>query len=483
METIEQQEDTQQERNERVDTPVTETTRETKASQRNKAYDAAEVRQFTERNHEIDYKILLALYEHRALTAAQMKKGWFPHLNENSIRNRLKTLADRRILSVNGKVGITTSPVNLYSLATFGLRILTENVLEVMEYAPQYDEKKEHYTIDDLKVRGQHNHHYELQEWVINIRSKRPELFHCEWRRFPFLDGAENAIHVKPDWLFLEVDEETKGRTKENVANNPLLYPYFYRKDMFPDISMKPILCVECDRGNMGRAELTEKWQGYQLLPERYKPKAISVFYTPSGNGDMRHRLIRDTLSHAFELDVIRNHIQLFQGDPILTQRITLLYYERDMDLFKGEEMTNEQELTTLVKEYSQSLDKGEASVLDIDKTVERFKLPVRPDAIIMKQQDTPTLQLVFFGLSGWVNPIIKIQVIKQWLRDAHLSIFSDIQYILLYPDDSFFQDVRPMDQDVFYVSYEEIKRNKLWGKARQEQRKHRQVKWLEVTL
>ncbi|WP_158318929.1 MULTISPECIES: replication-relaxation family protein [Bacillaceae] len=483
METMEPQETQEQHENKGVAATLIETTIETKATHRNKAYDAADVRQFTERNSDIDYKILLALYEHRALTSAQLKRGWFPHLHENSIRNRLKTLAERRVLTVNVKAGIKTSPVKLYSLSAFGLRILTENVLEVMEYVPQYDEKKEHYTIDDLKVRSQHNHHYELQEWVMNIRAKRPELFHCEWKRFPFVEEEEDTVRVKPDWLFLEADEATKERTKQNVANNPLLYPYFYRKDAFPDISLQPILCVECDRGNMSRTELVDKWEGYKKLPESYKPKAISVFYTPKKAGDMRHRMIRDTLSHAFELEVIQNHIQLFQGDPQLTHDISMLYFERDKELLRGEEMIDEEQFTTLFKGYVESSNVGEASILDVDKTIERFKLPVQPDAIIMKQQESPILQIVFYGMYGWVNPIIKIQAIKRWLKEGHLSMFSEIQYILIYPNDSFYQDVRTMDDDIFYVSYEEIKGSGKWGKARHEQRKHRQVKWVEVLL
>jgi hypothetical protein len=485
MEAIDQIYPNEQKRKEEG-TPATilnEGANETKTSKRNKGYDLADIRYFTERNSDIDYKILLALYEHRALTPAQLKKRWFPNLHENSIRNRTKTLAERRILTVNVKAGIKTRPVKMYSLSAFGLRIVIENILQVMEYVPQFDERKEHYTIDDLKVRSQHNHHYELQEWMMEVLSKRPELFHCEWRRFPFLQEHEESIRVKPDWLFLKADEETYRMTREDATNNPLLYPYLYRKKMFKLTSLTPTLCVECDRGTMSRTELVEKWEGYRSLPDPYKPKAISVFYTPKNNGEMRHRLIRDTLSYAFELEVIRNEIQLFQGGHHLSQEVSSLYFERDKDLLKGEEMTDEMELITLIEAYGHSLEKGEVSILDVPKTVQHIKLPVSPDAIIAKQQDSASLQFVFFSLAGWVNPVIKIKAIKRWLKEGHLSQFSDIKYILLYPDISFLQDIRPIDDDIYYVSYQEIKENETWGKAHQEQRRHRQVKWQEVTL
>lgn len=458
---------------------------ETKASKRNKGYDLADVRLFTERNAEIDYKILLALYEHRALTPAQLKRGWFPDLHVNSIRNRTKTLAERRILTVNVKAGIKTRPVKMYSLSAFGLRIVVENILQVMEYVPQLDARKEHFTIDDLKVRSQHIHHYELQEWVMEILSKHQDLFHCEWRRFPFLEETQDSmIRVKPDWLFLETDDETVSKTKEDIANNPLLYPYLYRKSLFSDVNFSPLLCVECDRGTMSRTELVEKWEGYRSLPSEYKPQAISIFYSPKRTGDMRHRLIRDTLSHAFELDVCRNEIHLFQGDHKLSQEAVQLYIERDKDLLKGEEMTNEETLISYVEAYSKSLSSGNASVLDVNKSVQLLKLPVNPDAIIAKEEsDGNSLQVVFYALPGWVNPIIKIQAIKRWMKDGHLSQFSNVHYVLLYPDKKFLNDIRTMDDDIYFVSYQELKESGTWGNAHHEKRRHRQVKWQEVTL
>lgn len=457
---------------------------ETKASKRNKGYDLADVRQFTEKNAEVDYKILLALYEHRALTPSQLKKGWFPTLHENSVRNRTKTLAERRILTVNVKPGIKTRPVKMYSLSAFGLRIVTENILQVMDYAPQYDKQKEHYTIDDLKVRSQQKHHYELQEWVMDVVSKQPDLFHCEWRRFPFLEDEESVIRVKPDWLFLEADEETKRNTNEDAANNPLYYPFLYRKKMFSDVTLTPALCVECDRGTMSRTELVDKWEGYRTLPSKYQPKAISIFYSPKNNGDMRHRLIRDTMSHAFELEAISDEVQFFQGDHELTQEVVNLYFERNKDLLKDEEMTNEKDLMSMFERYSQAIDSGEASVLDVEKTVQHLKLPVKPNHIIVKQNGSASLQLVFFAMPGWVNPFIKIQSLKRWLTEGHLSQFAKVDYILLYPDKRFLRDVRPMGDDIFYVSYQELKEDRgIWGKAHYEERKHRKVKWREVIL
>jgi hypothetical protein len=457
---------------------------EGKASKRNKSYELAEARSYTERNADVDYKIMLALYEHRALTPTQVKKVWFPEAHENSIRNRMKALAERKILTVNLRAGIKSRPIHIYSLSTFGLRILTENVLEVMEYEPKLDERKQHYTVDDLKVRHQHNHHYELQEWVIDVLSKRSDLLHCEWRRFPFIEEKEEPVQVRPDWLFVEVDKETMSVIEETPANNPLLYPYHYRKEEFGGLNYKPLLCVECDRGTMNRSELVEKWESYRKLPQEYKPEAIAVFHNPSKNGETRHRSIRDTLSYSFELEVIQNEIQLFQGDHQLSQDSVSLYFERDRDLLKGKEMTNEKVLIKLVEPYSEELKEGEAAVLDIDKAIDRFKLPVRPDSMIIKQKEEgSTLQLVFYALPGWVNPIIKIQALKRWLKEGHLSQFSDIQYILLYPDEGYQNDVRHTDNDVFYVSFQEVKEHGKWGKAHIEERKHKKVQWREVSL
>lgn len=457
---------------------------ETNTSKRNKGYDSADVRLMTERNATIDYKILLALYEHRALTALQLKIGWFPDLHENSIRNRVKTLAERRVLSVNLKHGIRARPIKLYSLTTLGLRIVVENILEVIEYIPQLDERKEHYTIDDLKVRGQHNHHHELQDWIMRILSHNPQLLHCEWRRFPFLEEESDTIRVKPDWLFVRTDQEIYDKIKEDVTYNPLLYPYLYRKSIFPDVRLQPFLCVECDRGTMNRHELIEKWESYKALPEQFMPGAIAAFYTAMKNGDMRHRLIRDTMFHAFELEVNNNEVQLFQGGPELTKEVTLLFYERDSNLLKGEEMTNESSLQYLTDEYMKVLEKGEISNLDINKTIERFKIPVKPDAIILKECDNNrSLQLIFYAMPGWVNPIIKIKSIKRWLKEGHLSIFQNIQFVLLYPDEGYFNDIRTTDDDVYYVSFKRIKAEGKWGKAHYELRKHKQVKWIEVSL
>ena len=135
METIQQveQQDSMQHEEEQHDTTAqteNEETNEGKASKRNKSYELAEARIYTERNAEVDYKILLALYEHRALTPTQIKKVWFPDAHENSIRNRMKALAERKILTVNLRAGIKSRPIHIYSLSSFGLRILTENVLE-----------------------------------------------------------------------------------------------------------------------------------------------------------------------------------------------------------------------------------------------------------------------------------------------------------------------------------------------------------------
>lgn len=454
---------------------------EAKLSKRNKGYDLADVRQFTERNAQVDYKILLALYEHRALTSTQLKKGWFPDLHENSIRNRTKTLAERRILTVNVKPGIKTRPIKLYSLSAFGLRIVTENILQVMEYVPQYDKHKEHYSIDDLKVRSQHLHHYELQEWVMSILEKGLDLFHCEWKRFPFLN--DEKIKVKPDWLFLESDEGLISKIKDDVANNPLLYPYFHRKVIFKDVTFSPTLCVECDRGTMSRTELIEKWEGYRALPEQYKPQAICVFYTPKSTGDVRHRLIRDTLNYAFELEVIGNELQLFEGDHHLTQKVVTLFFERNKELLAGEDMTNENELIDLVAAYNRSYDLGDISVLDVTKTVQHLKLPLTPDVIIAKQGESTSIQFVFYAIAGWVNPFIKIQALKRWMAEGNLSQFTKIDYILLYPDNSFLQDIKPMDDDLYFVSYSEIKESEAWGRGHFVERKHRQVKWREVLL
>jgi Replication-relaxation len=454
-----------------------------KTAKRIKDYDSGDVRHFTEQNAAVDYKILLALYEHRALTPAQIKKICFPDLHENSIRNRTKTLADRKVLTVHEKSGLKTRPIKLYSLSALGLRILTENILQVMEYTPQFDDQKEHFTIDDLKVRSQHIHHYELQDWILDILEKRPQIFHCEWRRFPFIEGYGETVRVKPDWVFLDVNEEVKQITQEDVANNPLLYPYLYRQQIFQDVTFTPTLCVECDRGTMNRSELVEKWEGYRSLPNHHIPKAITIFYKPRNIRDMRHRLIRETLTYSFELEASRDEIQLFQGDHQLSQEIVNKYFERDMNLLHNEPMANKKELFDLMKAYC-SQETGEAALLDVERAVEHFKIPAKPDAIIGKQgQNTASLQFIFYCIPGWVNPFIKIHTIKRFLSTGHLSRFNNIKLILLYPDNKYLNDIKPIADDIYYVSFQEIKEEGKWGIAHRELRKHRQVKWINVQL
>lgn len=456
----------------------------TRTTKKNRGYDLADVRFFTERNADTDYKILLALYQHRALSAQQIQSTWFPELHINSIRNRLRALSHRRILTVNMKTGIATRPVNIYSLATFGLRIVVENILQVMEYAPQYNEQKEHYTVDDLKIRSQHNHHHELQDWVLSIVSKVPDLLHCEWRRFPFLQEGEENIYVKPDWLFLEVDTETKRLIKSDDSNNPLLYPYLYRKRIFENVTLKPILCVECDRGTMSRSELVEKWDGYRSLTNAYMPHAITIFYKPPRGGDMRHRLIRETLFHSFQLEVIRNQIHLFQGEPNITQAAVSQFIERNMEILSGELMTNEAKIVGYLNRYNESQDNKNVSLLDAEKTVERFRMPVIPDGIITQEVSKENnIQFLFYAVPGWVNPHIKILAMKEWIKEGHLSMFSSVQFILMYPDDGFLTDVRLIEEDIYYMSFQEIDSKGVWGVAHYEYRKNRQVKWLEVEL
>jgi hypothetical protein len=446
-------------------------------------YDPGDVRHFTEKNAAVDFKILLALYEHRALTAPQIKKRCFPDLHENSIRNRTKTLADRKVLTVHEKSGVKTRPVKFYSLSALGLRILTDNILQVMEYEPRFDNQKEHYTVDDLKVRSQHIHHYELQDWVLDIVSKNPGLFHCEWKRFPFVENNGEKVRVKPDWLLLDVNEEVKHITKEDVANNPLLYPYLYRQQLFQEAKFSPIVCVECDRGTMNRSELVEKWKGYRALPEQYQPKAISIFYKPRNIRDMRHRLIRDTLTYSFEIAASNDKIQLFQGDHHLSQEIVNKYLERDMNLLQGEPMSNRKDLSDLIK-ASFPQQTGEVSLLSVEKTVDYFKLPAKPDVIIAKQKnDFASLQFIFYCIPGWVNPFIKVHSIKRFLLAGHLSSINDIKFILLYPDNSYLNDIRPIVDDIYYVSFQEIKEEGKWGKAHNELRKHRKVRWNKVLL
>jgi len=468
------------------DEELTEQQEELKGNRSNKTYELADVRTMTEQNADIDYKILLALYEHRALTPIQIKKLYFPEKHENSIRNRLRTLAKRKVLTVNVRFGAKTRPVHMYSLATFGLRIFVENVLQVREYVPQLDEVKEHYTIDDLKVRHQHQHHYELQEWLSEVLSKKyPELFHCEWRRLPFVEDDEN-VYVKPDWVFIDVEKEVVEERREDVANNPVLYPYFYRQELFPDFSFECILSVECDRGTMNRLELIEKWDRYRNLPEKYKPKAVVMFYYShaSNNSDMRHRLIRESMAQSFELEVVNNEVQLFEGDANLTQEIILTYFSRREKLIAEEPMTDEQELMRFVEKQNEIDERREISLLDVSKTVERFKLPVEPDAIILTSEDgKSSIQFVFYSLAGWVNPFIKVHVLRKWIDEGNLSIFDSINFVMLYPDHQFLKDIRPTNRDIYYVSYQEIQELGVWGKAHIEQRRSRKVKWMEVQL
>jgi len=450
-----------------------------------KTYELADVRTMTENNAEIDYKILLALYEHRALTPIQIKKLFFPERHVNSIRNRLRTLAERKVLTVNIRYTATTRPVHMYSLATFGLRILVENVLQVREYVPQLDDNKEHFTIDDLKVRHQHQHHYELQDWLVDILCENQTLFHSEWRRLPFVEDDEH-VYVKPDWVFIDVEKEVAEERLEDTANNPLLYPYSYRKVLFPDFTFSPVLSVECDRGTMNRMELIEKWERYRSLSEKHKPKAIVMFYSQkkSSSSVTRHRLIRESMIKAFSLDVVKGDIQLFEGGFELTQTIVNTYLSRRDKLISIEEMSNEEQLMKFVEKQNDIDELRDISLLDVPKTVDRLKLPLVPDAIILTNENgKSSVQFVFNALAGWVNPFVKVEVLKKWVDEGNLSIFDSIKFVLLYPDQQFLHDIRPISNDIFYVSYKEAKEFGAWGKAHIEERKHRKVQWTEVQL
>ncbi|MFS1519632.1 replication-relaxation family protein [Bacillus sp. SCS-151] len=220
-------------------------------------------------NKETDHTILLLLYQHRALSVEQVYKLGFFNMLINSLRNRLRTLVERKVLNVNSRSSIKKVPIHMYSLSHFGLRIVVDDVLKVREYIPRIDEFKEHYTLNDLRVRGYHDHYLELQEWLCTFLTLQPDRLHCEWRRFPLFD--DETIPYLPDWLLFDRSEKLEAELKEDLSHNTLLYPYFFRKTCFDDESLAPLFSIECDRGTIGRAELVDKWELYRKAAGQYR--------------------------------------------------------------------------------------------------------------------------------------------------------------------------------------------------------------------
>jgi len=453
-----------------------------KSPSKNRSYDAERVRGMIHSNKEIDYVILLSLYQHRALTAEQLYRIGKFNLHINSLRNRLRTLADRKVLSVNSRAGIKSVPVLVYSLSLYGLRILIEDILKVKEYVPQLDDYKEHYTLDDLKVRGQHEHFYEVQDWLSLYLSRQPESFHCEWRRYPIFDDDE-TISYRPDWMIFEKTEEWEEEKKVNPTSNPLLYPYFFRRTTFDDQFLKLMVSVECDRGTMSRTELVDKWEAYKKEGEEMTSKSLVMFYPKQVNGTTRHRNIRETMIYSFENELIDEKIHIFQGEKESTAQAVSLFVEREGNVLLNEPMTDRNSIRILVENYR--TENKKAAYLEVsDEVVEKLSLPLKPDHIVLIEGEEDEIQIIFNGMTNWVNPIGKVRTIEKWIKEGGLSIFQQIKLILLYPDnESFKRDITFVSKYLHYASYSEVSELGYWGKVHREERKHNKVQWREVLL
>jgi hypothetical protein len=455
-----------------------------KPSTRTRSYDTESIRTMVHQNKAVDYVILLSLYQHRLLTSEQLYRIGHFQSHINSLRNRLRTLAERKVLNVQSRFGIRKQPIRTYSLASLGLRILIEDILQVKEYVSELDEYKEHYTLDDLRVRGQFDHFYEIQEWLSIFLLKEKSIFHCEWRRFPIFDEEEN-IPYRPDWVIFERNEKEEVVSSQ-LSQNPLLYPYFYRNEIFDDLdlTLKPLVSVECDRGTMSRADLVEKWGTYKKDRLNMISDALVMFYPKDVNGTTRHRNIRETMLHSFEYEIIDGKIDLFQGARESTAEAVSLFINRNGNILLGEPMMDKTNFEHLINSYRQSVSKSVAYIETSDENIKRLQLPVKPDHIVIADEERDEIQLVFYGITNWLNPIGKIRTLEKWIKDGGLSIFQDIKIVLMYPNQhSIESDISYISNFLFYVSFEDIQEEKCWGSAWKEERKHNRVFWKETRL
>ncbi|MYL35488.1 hypothetical protein GLW08_20510 [Pontibacillus yanchengensis] len=454
-------------------------------AERNRSYHFPDTRLLVRKNHEVDYRILLALYHHRSLTVRQLYQIADCQVKENSVRNRLRTLAQRKLLSSNSRNGIARVPVTFYSLTNLGLRIVVEDILQVEEYVPDLDDFKYHYTLDDLRFRGNYSHHYALQEWLADVKGKLTQYYpHCEWRRYPLLEDEDN-VGYRPDWLFFQQNETINRLLEESPYDNPLYIPYLARKELYNQLELHPLMSVECDRGTMSRTELLDKWErlkGYDTLPV----SNMVVYYPNESNNTTRHINIRGTLFHSFEEELIQDKFTVFEGTPESTAKVVSAYLNRNLHLVAGEAYSDYNELLRLVRNANDHYAIGKIALASQEMSwKEELQLPVEVDRVILKEtQSTSEIQFVYFCYESWVNPIAKARVLNKWLQEGNLTLFDKASVILMYPDhDSLARDVHLKDSELYYVAYDEITDEQKWGKAYQRNMKYRKVVWEECQL
>lgn len=467
---------------------ITLETQQEKKSSRNAQYEPLSVRMLLNANLDVDHAILTSLYHHRALTAKQVHRIALPHLHENSVRNRLRTLAERKVLNVNTKAGLERTPVHLYSLSAFGLLIFTEDILGVDEYEPETEEPKYHYTLDDLKVKTQFKHHYQLQDWLSRLLEhyEPSEILHCEWRRFPLFD-EEGQVPYRPDWIFFRKNQALQDELMHDISYNPLLIPYHARKTMF-DYELNPLITIECDLGTMSKRELRVKWEAYKKSFDS-NGNAIALFYpNENKNNAHRHYNVRNNMIEAFEDEILAGSVQLIEGDEIHTVDSVRMFMERDGDFLKEEPMVNVDKMRELVTQFAQNKAGINAILVsEAEKSVvaNELKMPVIPDRLILGEGNKSMIHMVFFAQKGWVNPVGKAKLLEKWVRDGNLSIFDEAVVILLYPEqDSILNDIPLHHSKVYYAAFNQLVEEGKWGKVWERTLfNKRKVTWNEVEL
>jgi len=453
------------------------------ADKRNYLFEDA--RYLVQQNQECDYPILMLLYLHRALTADQIFNMSDIYTNSNSLRNRLNTLHKRKVLNSNARHGLGRLPINFYSLSSLGLRIITEDILQVEEYEPELDEDKFHYTLEDLKIRGHYPHHYSLQSWLSDVHGQleKQQYLHCEWRRFPLFD-ENDEVRYRPDWLIFNQNEKAERLMEGSSFENPLHIPYLARTKVYEDLGLTPLMSVECDRGSMTRSDLLEKWKmikEYKELPV----ESLVMFYPNGSNSTSRHFNIRETTFRAFNEDMGEGRLMVFEGDEVSTADCVKKYLRHNKQLLADEDMIDFELFRKLVGNRNADYIKGNYTLSQGDFSWEdELNIPFEADRTILKEGESNEIQFIYFCYPGWVNPIAKARSLLRWLKEGNLTLFDHASVVLVYPDqDCIERDVHLKDSELVYVAFDEILSQNKWGKALQRISKNRRVTWEEVIL
>lgn len=111
--------------------------------------------------------------------------------------------------------------------------------------------------------------------------------------------------------------------------------------------------------------------------------KSLVMFYPKQVNGTTRHRNIRETMIYSFESELIDEKIHIFQGEKESTAQAVSLFVEREGNVLLNEPMTDRNSIRSLVENY-RAVNKKAAYLEVIDEVVEKLRLPLKPDHIVL---------------------------------------------------------------------------------------------------